>query len=67
LIIKKTGSEEVAESDLTSELFNEAIAKSTAEKSLTKVSSVGKLPTQTGLIPKKKQLTQSNKFTYAII
>ena len=67
MIIKKTGSEEVAESDLTTELFNEAMAKSTAEKSLTKVNSVGKLPTQTGLIPKRKHLTHSSKFTYAII
>lgn len=70
LIVKRKGAadEEVAESDITMELFNDALAKSTADgKSLTKVSSVGKLPSA-GLIPKKKAaLQQQHKFTYAII
>ena len=55
LLIKKTGSEEVEESDLTLEIFNEALAKSTAEKFLTKVASVGKLPSA-ALIPKKRNV-----------
>jgi hypothetical protein len=58
----------VNETDLTKDIFDEAIEKSTKEnKSLTKVSSVGKLP-QTGLIPKRKaKATNSNKFSYAVI
>ena len=52
-IHKKTGSDEVKEEDLTMELFYEAVNKSTLDKTLTKVSSVGKLPSS-GLIPKRK-------------